>query len=254
MESWERKLARADEHMKALDKALKRFVNQRPYRAVIENVDPGREAVLRARIDSQPPDELSALIGDALFNMRSGLDHIAWRLSKPTTDQEGHVEFPIFGPGREADYAKTISRKLPGASMDALKEVEAVQPFNGKHPGWHPLWRLYLLSNRDRHRLLHLTGATAQLAELHYTEVRDMSLTLAEVNPVGAFEDGAVLARVHTVPTGPHPSMEIKLRTLWAVAFASDTPAPNMVVSVLMWAIRDYVHEVVVARLKPFIV
>lgn len=252
-ESWQRKLDRADEHLKALDKALNRFVNRRPYKVAIENVTPGREAILRARIVSEPPPELAVLLGDALFNLRSGLDHIAWSLAKPTPAQEDRVEFPIFGPGKASEYSAAIDRKLPGVVDAARKEIEAMQPFNGKHPEWHPLWRLYLLSNTDRHRLLHVTGATSQYAELHISNIRDLEVTMRETQPVGAFEDGAVLARVHTIQTGPNPEMQMNLRTLWAVAFGPDTPAPNMIVSLLMWAIRDYVYDVAIERLTPFL-
>lgn len=102
------------------------------------------------------PDSISLRLGDAIHNLRSTLDYIAYAMvvsngEKPTRD----TCFPIGDPAKvyTATFAK---RAIEGTSVDAQKLFGSIQPSNTKDL---TLWNLHSLDIADKHRLL----VTAQL-------------------------------------------------------------------------------------------
>jgi hypothetical protein len=75
------KLVRAHEHLEVLSDELAAFRAGELYRVVHEEEAEGSEHVFRAQVIKEPPPHLSAIIGDALQNMRSALEHLAWGLT-----------------------------------------------------------------------------------------------------------------------------------------------------------------------------
>src|SRR6266481_8747888 len=92
--SFEMKLIRADEHLKALNHEVADFLQVGPYEVVTEKDIPA--GTLRARVvyRQDPRDLLLMLIGDVLHNLRSALDHSAWSLAGAKANSG--TEFPIF--------------------------------------------------------------------------------------------------------------------------------------------------------------
>lgn len=144
-------------------------------------VGPGRQAnessyVLRVR--SSVPVDLITIVGDAVHNMRSALDTIAYTLAqdyvrRPLTESEEQAtQFPICKDGTifDAFFQKKGRQQLYGAQE--LLALRCVQPFSfaeeavalGVDPMTTPeddrdsdaIYRLHQLSIIDKHRRLPL--------------------------------------------------------------------------------------------------
>jgi hypothetical protein len=85
------KLARADQHLKALDQEIDWFLKRNPQLFTHERNAQTGEDLLWTLTRTNPPDEWSCIVGDVLYNLRSCLDHLAWQLvllagNEPSTD------------------------------------------------------------------------------------------------------------------------------------------------------------------------
>jgi hypothetical protein len=102
------------------------------------------------------PVGIGLIVGDALHNLRSTLDHLAWQLvleagSAPTSS----TSFPIFDDA--AKYGRGALSKLAGMRQSAIDAIAAIKPYKG---GNDTLWRLHRLNNVDKHRLVISVGFT----------------------------------------------------------------------------------------------
>lgn len=110
-----------------------------------------------------PPLEASLLVGEAIHNARSALDHLAWAL----VESEGgspdeNTRFPIMPKGQTADrYGVHPPPHISGGVADsALAIIERLQPYQrGSDYERDRLWILDRLWNEDKHRHL-LSGPT----------------------------------------------------------------------------------------------
>ena len=149
------KVARAKIHLRELEGISARFMNAKPYAVGTKRNAEKRLVYFVSRIVEVPP-EIPVVAGDVLQNLRSALDHIAYRLvlsgagSMPTQ----HVYFPIALDLQRYNEKKT--RDLRGASPAVINAVDAVKPYRG---GTDALWRLHKLNNIDKHRLLLTVGS-----------------------------------------------------------------------------------------------
>ena len=129
--------------------------------------DPGY-LIVKAFSKSDTPPLISVLIGEALYHLRSVLDHLACDLTelnkKPV---DSHTEFPIFDKGdafrnpMTGQLTRAITQRIGGVHPAKQAIIEGEQPFERfkANPHDDPLWTLYELSNFDRHQALHATSA-----------------------------------------------------------------------------------------------
>jgi hypothetical protein len=154
------KLARADAHIVELRERLEPFV-----RAATDSI--GRESdgetklIYRARYVPDVDPAISAIAGDALFNMRSALDHLAYQLVMLDGRQpDRYSYFPIHGDPLNKNGNPRVVTISPGLfnRADIRTELEEVQPYNelgrGRSPSDSSLWLVNDLCNLDKHRLL----------------------------------------------------------------------------------------------------
>jgi hypothetical protein len=100
------------------------------------------------------------IAGDAIQNLMSALDHLAYQLvCKDTADnppKPGNIYFPIADD--RAKYDRKKQDKMQGAPPTTIAEIDALQPYRG---GDNALWSLHRLNNIEKHRLLLTVGAQA---------------------------------------------------------------------------------------------
>jgi hypothetical protein len=155
------KLTRAAEHIKEIESHVERYASR-----VTHEVTPpqaqGNEAVLVSEV---PPPEISVIAGEAIHQIRSALDYLAFDLVKlnPTSvtlppEWETHCCFPLWlqAPKNPPVY-NCFGRALPGISVPAFTFIESAQPYNRGSIG-NVLRHLAVLSNVDKHRHLNLTS------------------------------------------------------------------------------------------------
>jgi hypothetical protein len=162
------KIQRAKKHLGDLEVARDGFVQSKPY--IIDrkpNTKPGHEGFdlyFMTQIDPVP-DEISTIFGDAIHNLRSALDHLAFQLVEvgggKVSDQ---TSFPIFKSTEINE--PSFAGKVNGMSDPAKDKIRSAEPY--KDGKGHDLWVLHKLDIADKHHksfatLMRVGGITIHL-------------------------------------------------------------------------------------------
>jgi hypothetical protein len=207
------KLARADQHLDALYRETDGWGDSDPLRITRQSQRNGREHIFRVRYRIQPAVwRWGILLGDALFNLRRALDHLAFALAiahtgKNPPDDEDKLAFPICsGP----EFFKGQRFRIASLSEPAQAAIEKAQPYNRLKPGkWFaPLWWLDQIHNIDKHRFAHITGNVAHAKEI----VIDAEPgTYQAFWNFGAVVDGTPILRLVLDRPNPHVYVDLKV-------------------------------------------
>jgi hypothetical protein len=163
IESSTLKLVWARDHIDAIRDISWDYCESEP-NVIIKHPDGSHELKFVVR----PPDTISVLAGEAIYQIRSALDHLAFQLVELN---RGGVTLPLDWGEKCAFPLRVKSPKkppefncfegtLPGITEQAFTFIESVQPYNRSDVGVS-LGRLGILSNIDKHRHLHLTKPQA---------------------------------------------------------------------------------------------
>lgn len=179
------KVKRAKEHIADLDTEIKAFLGTNPYRVAFK-VDPETRKPIYYVASVEPtPKSLPLIAGDAIQNLMSALDHLAYQLVCSDTGDKppnpNWIYFPIQDDA--AKYEAKKRGKIEGASKETIDAIDALKPYKG---GNDPLWMLYRLNNIEKHRLLLTVGSRA--AGVHLGDVAARLFGKAFPNEPGAAE------------------------------------------------------------------
>jgi hypothetical protein len=254
------KLDRGKVHRDCLDNAVRRWV-KRNCRAIRKFDSQAGEHVVRALIPNQPPADLSLLIGDCAHNMRSALDHIAYRLatnySKALADSQLRgIEFPVFSDPEKFSGKTRKGTPAPGSGLAKLEHadpsvvplIKAMQPYNEGE--WELLATLHDLDRIDKHRELQVSVAKTDSVEIDCGgNARVHQFTF---EPPGRIEDGDVLFRFRCVhKRGRGGKMRPTANATFSVA-TKEGPEGWAIVEQLE-AMEALIRERVIPPLEPFL-
>lgn len=152
------KIERAKEHLDILDNELIKFQDAKPFRVTCyENIE-HTLYIMKCEIPIIDP-RLAIIAGDAVYNLRSALDHIAWQLALTTTDTpRDRTAFPIVdvNTSKKRTTFDNITGDIP---IEAINEIKLLQPYNrGTSYQADLLWQLDKLCNIDKHRVITAQG------------------------------------------------------------------------------------------------
>lgn len=150
------KIERANEHVTDLHAFIIKFMESNPTEIITERDPQGIQDWYVFRWTANPPERISIIIGEVLYNLRSALDHLACALAKlngATTISD--VYFPFAGSEQEFDSERT-KRKMNRLSADAIKLIRELKPYRG---GNDFLWCLNKLNCIDKHQVIIVAGA-----------------------------------------------------------------------------------------------
>ena len=224
-----RKLIRADAHLDELERRVIAWVEGDPYDFVqsVELIPDGdvelTAHVLRSRVTEPYDDEWPLIVGEAMCQARSALDHLIQQLvlanaKRPT----GSHQFPIAKA--EATFK---SRKISGIAPRWKAQIRSLQPYNRSPPEASPLFRLNALAQTDKHREILMTAMALHppapefffdVAIAPSVEGR-FDLRTLHVNWLGQPVDGALIHGVITDPFDPEMHLQISGRFPLTVAF-----------------------------------
>ncbi len=141
------KLKWASKHVDLLDDMIRRHAEMRGYEVVPE-VDTERN-VCRFRLRAHFPIFLDAglEVGEALYQLRSCLDHLVWQLAKSPSEKN---QFPILAMP-DPDRFNRWTHSVPDP---AKKVIERFQPYKWEDFHESLLWALNELSRWDKHRII----------------------------------------------------------------------------------------------------
>jgi hypothetical protein len=148
------KLARADHHLEWLAQDLRRITSEN--QAALPDhfrVEPGQ------RVEFVPPVApglaWGVVLGDCVQNLRAALDHTAWSLT-PVSVRHANPKRPQFPIFDDIDvYRDRGQSRVADVDPAARAIIESLQPYNYSEPHIDPLHLLEVLSNIDKHRIIH---------------------------------------------------------------------------------------------------
>lgn len=148
------KLARGIEHVNTLREETSTFENSDAYRRGVEtDIRSPQEIEYRVfAVEQEPaPSHWPLLVGEALQNLRSALDHAVYAVSKKS---KGRSQFPIFTD--PCDFQVVGRPRIAGVPGPIRTLIEERQPYKSipSAPERDPLAILNGLSSLDKHRTL----------------------------------------------------------------------------------------------------
>lgn len=263
------KLSRAHDHLEHLETEIQGWMSGN-HHSVVTKRDPKRRGyfVVLATADAVPFDPFALLIGDILQNLRSGLDHLAYRLTSRYTiplppEIAEESEFPIFGDVDRKGTAGAGSRlfginglrKIRGTDPSAQAIIESLQPYHrGNDFTMHPLWMLHQLSRIDKHRLLHpvvsYSGGVLMDPELIFNAVIGPGTISVKG---GLITTETVIVRYPAQPVDPRLKMKVDFQPALEITFPDGSVAARQNVISTLAEIYNYVANEVLPRLDFFL-
>lgn len=129
----------------------------------------GQGAMIEPKV--QPNARWGVLAGDCVQNLRAALDHAAFQLvpERTRSSYADNITFPIFDDFEKFKAWKTKQANWIGTvHQDAVAVIDSLQPGGTLSPHDHMLWKLYRLSNIDKHRTVHVAAlGIGQIASSH---------------------------------------------------------------------------------------
>ncbi len=247
MQGIDLKLKRATTHIKAFYAALKDFRKSSRCPTVKERDPKTSENIWRLEEPpAQPDPALSPIVGDAIYNLRSALDHTVWRLVESngqTPTQE--TQFPIWA--KEETWPKEKARRLRGVNPEAQTIIEFAQPCLKKH-----VWRNRTLSsfrdlsNIDKHRHLHLVVSATSGGFFSHALPVSVGVNKQYFIYEGPVQKDTILARI------PSEYVDVDFAPLMDIAFGQSAQLAEDTVYVALVSFR-YVVANIIGSLRPFI-
>ena len=171
-DSVNKKLWRAHQHAEALNLSIETWQND-GFEVRTHRDPEGCTFVVGVEFSRPAPlQEWALLLGDAVHNWRSALDHAVYAMAihdsgtnPPPGDDK--IMFPVAES--EADFLGQAGRRLAALSQESIDAVESVQPYNrpNSQPG---LRRLAALDNEDKHRSIRVVAVAPRNADLRFSE------------------------------------------------------------------------------------
>lgn len=266
-----RKLGWAEHHLQDLECRVTEFRNRHPYRArkVLKRNNKGRWVL---EFTDQHDRTWDLIVGDILYNFRATLDYLAADLNPPSV--RSNVMFPIVRDpvwemppvdGENCELTRARGKWVTSTRHmrpEAVTIIKGLQPLNdqlrAQFPGLHALDFLNRLSNKDRHRALHvtLTGLGGPITVTStFTDGKRHTETNTPATPSGrigyaALENGAAL---DTSPFDPDDIVDMQLRGTVQYGIRMGDDGRHVLIPDHLRVILDMVRHGAVAPLSPYL-
>lgn len=150
------RISRAQVNIKEFAQLLGEYLEGGPSRIRVD-IDAQGHGAIRVERTEPIPDQLSILLGEALQNLRAGLDNCLYAVAiidsganpPPGASQ---LQWPIALSPKEWTANK---KRLQHLSPYLIEALHRIQPFQAENPGWNCLRILHDLARIDRHRAAH---------------------------------------------------------------------------------------------------
>jgi hypothetical protein len=237
------KVARASEHLTALNDEMVAWDTRRPWRLSHHVHDEGREHLWRLRFDEPIPIEWSVILGEIVHNLRSALDQSVYWLGVDWTGKEvAGSSFPVYT--RKATFAQRKKKsktewsstsgmyKIRGIGPGPHAFIEALQPYPQRYGHRRDCLALRLLHdfwNQDKHRLVHLWGLRVT------DDTLELPVEIADDCVFGIDRrmrhEGAIVMKMTSDP--PHPEVEMSGELTAFLSIQAGTQAGGPSISLL---------------------
>lgn len=240
---FESKFARAFSLVDDLEQQISDYLQAGPVETTERN-EPSGDLVVTARARVRPPAEWSLLVGDALHNARSALDHLAWQLVEMHGGSPDKSRFPF--KESPVGFGDELRNALPKVPSEIRQQVKALQPWRG---GDDRLWLLHHLDILDKHRLLVPVVAASRGIMLHFSAewpgreaVHLDPIELLSEDRRSELDDGDEVYREKAATAALDPESPVRTRTsvTFAVVFGAGSEVAGELVGPV---VRDLVQH-----------
>jgi hypothetical protein len=164
------KLQWAEEHIFKLKESWDVFIEEDSFPVRFQDTPDGSYRMYYLGPVAPIRVEFPLMTGDVIHNLRSALDHLAYRLVCVGTASSGpfdRVYFPIGGrPDKFEGQIQTLKKYL---RPDAIKPLTEIHAYPGG-PG-ELLWQIHQFNNIDKHRLLLTITSQNRLRSMSPAEI-----------------------------------------------------------------------------------
>lgn len=154
LESATEKLQRAEQHIADFESGLSEFTRDNPLRLAYDPNPRTKQRAKLVRARSELPGSLICVVGDAVHNMRSALDHLATAVAVHLkVDKKGLSETHFTVRPTKADFRNAIKEeRVTRLGAGWIQFLERMEPYyGGKAANLHII---STLDNFDKHRKL----------------------------------------------------------------------------------------------------
>jgi hypothetical protein len=242
------KLVRANETLTVLEREAMDFERQIPPPRIEKGFKPGTSIyAFRAYRELDVPLRFAVLAGEVIHHLRSSLDHLVAGL----VQLAGHAvsrahQFPICKTPEQ--FQRSLKTGcLDGVPAAVTRVIEGYQPYLHVNPNVAELSGLQELNNADKHRLLVVVGAAAQIGQ----QVRlncGQDVTVTGMSPPHPnLMDGSEFFSVDFAEPYATANVDIDVKTLLALRKPSDLdwPFPCAPLIPVLQQCRSVVHHVI---------
>jgi hypothetical protein len=206
----------------------------------------------------KPPDSLSTVVGDFLFNIRSALDQLLWQLVLVNDCTPGKSNMFIIAETAESFAKQVKSGRLNGTSAQVKTLIEGLQPYH-RGNGNESLITLARLHNTDKHQTPNLTTAVAHDTLVDWVgETNFMRMFLGDEE----LRDGAIFGGIGMplnnpeFPITPEKFLKMKVDGHAAIFVAFDQSASDELepfrVDTVLQGIVESVKNRIIPTFEPF--
>jgi hypothetical protein len=236
------KIRRAKHHVEDARKEIQQFLSRRPYRLIVEtDSDPRFQRVVLRHGECIPYD-IALIIGDAVHNLRSALDHMACELVRSNGQPDDYVTFPVQGTKTKNKFNGTI--KNFKARKDVIDLIRALEPY--PDGAGSAIVGLHDIDIVDKHRLLVPTGRVIGRSAAAYTTIIKGS-TVTLLLPT----DKRILMRdrdkLTRIPAVKSLTDGDELNASFDIAFDTGTCFESEPVTQILYELSDYLAEIIEA-------
>lgn len=206
----------------------------------------------------KPPNSLSIVVGDFLFNIRSALDQLLWQLVLVNNRTPGKSNMFIIAETAEL-FAEQVKRgRLNGTSAQVQTLIEGLQPYN-RGNGNESLITLARLHNTDKHQTINLTTAVAHDTLIDWvgnTDSLRMFLGDEELRDGAIFGGIGVPLNNPEFPLTPERFLKMKVEGHAALFIAFEQPDADELepfrVDTVLQGIIESVKGRIIPTFEPF--
>lgn len=153
------KIERAKKHVNDLNDIIIDFLADKPFELWSRYKKKPSQRFLFVKQHKDIPTEVSLIIGDAIHNLKSALDILAFRMVGDKAPTPQRVLFP-FASSEKGLQGSIGNRQLGLAGEKVVDTIKGLQPYAG---GNKLLYGIQILDTKDKHHFVITTGQVAHI-------------------------------------------------------------------------------------------
>jgi hypothetical protein len=213
------KVKRCEELLHVLEDKWRSFLDDEPWPSRIEHDAESRWYTVYFNFTTPPPEALGVVVGELAHDLRSALDHLAWREAvehlnrEPTNDEAGVIKYPLAW--NEGDFRSAqVLRYLSKDTAALMKRHQPYERPDSKEAA--SLGVVHWFNNLDKHRAVHVTAASAPgtfvMEQLFIAKRRDVQIAAVQPHlpPSQRLTGDTKIVSVRFEPEGVDPQMSVE--------------------------------------------